>query len=302
MIAAPLWSVMVPVFGRGIYLEQTLRSVVEQSPGPARMQITVVENPSEHLAVREIIAGLGRREIEHVCHPRNLGMIANWNQCVRRARGELIHILHDDDYVLPGFYQKLEAAAERRLDCGLLLARCLEIDEAGEIERLSPRLRGLEQDAHDVRELLADNGIRCPGVVVRSTAYQRVGTFKEEIPYTADWDMWFRLIKAIGAVVLNEPLAAYRCRTDNMSSQFARTGELARAHAVMAGLLAKEDERLDLAKAVSAAAWRAAFLAEDYHQRGDAEAVAANESVWREFASPRDRFRRMFHRWLRRRQ
>jgi hypothetical protein len=33
----------------------------------------------------------------------NGGLAACWNECIARARGELIHILHQDDLVKPGF-------------------------------------------------------------------------------------------------------------------------------------------------------------------------------------------------------
>ena len=289
---------MVPAFGRGAFLEQTLRSVLDQGASPDQMQITVVENPSECQDIAQILARLQSPQVEHIRHLQNLGMIGNWNYCVQHARGELVHILHDDDYVLPGFYRKVEDAAARRSDCGLFITRCIEVDEAGALERLSPRLPGLEKSAREVQELLTDNGIRCPGVVVRSSAYRSVGAFMEEIAYTADWDMWFRLIKASGAAVLNEPLAAYRCRRDNMSSVMARSGEMARAHGLMAERLAAADARLDRAEARSAAAWRAAFLAGDFARRGDAEAARANEVIWREFARPRDRIIRLLRRWL----
>ena len=39
--------------------------------------------------------------------PKNNGLGRIWNRCIERARGEWVHILHQDDIVLPGFYKHL---------------------------------------------------------------------------------------------------------------------------------------------------------------------------------------------------
>ena len=42
----PFWSVMIPTYNFAKYLVKTLQSVLDQDPGPDRMQIEVVDDVS----------------------------------------------------------------------------------------------------------------------------------------------------------------------------------------------------------------------------------------------------------------
>jgi len=52
----PFWSVMIPTYkARPDYLEETLKSVLQQDPGPAQMQIEVVDDCSPDGAPEELV-------------------------------------------------------------------------------------------------------------------------------------------------------------------------------------------------------------------------------------------------------
>ena len=105
----PFWSVMVPVYMPNQFLEEALESVLCQGIGKDRMQIRVIDNCSPEQDVGERVTRIGGDRIEFSTNDRNLGLAGNWNQCVKQAKGDWIHILHHDDLVLPGFYRRFEA-------------------------------------------------------------------------------------------------------------------------------------------------------------------------------------------------
>jgi glycosyltransferase involved in cell wall biosynthesis len=110
----PFWSVMIPTYnGRADYLEETLRSVLQQDPGPDQMQIHVIDDASPNGAPTEFIRKLARKRVTVHCEPRNLELAGIWNRCIERARGKWVHILHQDDLVFPGFYQSLRSGIEK---------------------------------------------------------------------------------------------------------------------------------------------------------------------------------------------
>src|SRR2546423_1107808 len=54
--ARPFWSVMIPTYNaRADYLEETLRSVLRQDPGPEQMQIEVLDDWHARITVRNLI-------------------------------------------------------------------------------------------------------------------------------------------------------------------------------------------------------------------------------------------------------
>src|SRR5437879_1253487 len=103
----PMWSVMIPTYNRLTYLEQALRSALDQDPGPEQMQIGVVDNCSTEVDTEAFIRKIAGDRIEFYRNPQNVGTYLNCNQCIVHARGQWVHILHDDDAVLPGFYREL---------------------------------------------------------------------------------------------------------------------------------------------------------------------------------------------------
>ena len=81
--------------------------------GLDRMEIEVVDDCSTEDDPEAVVREVGKGRVKFHRKSRNEGVTANFNTCVQRSSGELVHILHGDDYVLPGFYRTIEDLAER---------------------------------------------------------------------------------------------------------------------------------------------------------------------------------------------
>jgi len=214
---------MIPVYNSTKYLAKTLESVLDQDPGPARMQIEVVDNSTVDLPELQQIEG-GRISVFR--HARPLSMAANWNSCIERARGEWVHILHSDDFVLPGFYSRLEDSLTSRNDAGAAFTRWTTVDDAGRIlEPSAPQLdvAGILTDGLD--RLAAAQVIQFPAMVVRKSAYEETGGFRGDLTYALDWEMWVRLAARYPVWYEPELLACYRVHTESETTRLRRMGE-----------------------------------------------------------------------------
>jgi len=207
----PLFSVMIPTYERTEHLAETLRSVLAQDLGPAVMQIAVLDNNSQNADVAGMVREIGGGRIEFHRHAQNLGMVGNLNACIEAARGEWVHILHDDDFVATGFYQALRAGMEASPDAGVLCCRCRYLDSAGRIMGVSPpeaRARGLVDDG--LWRMARGNFLQFCSVVVRRSAYEQVGGFDPTLRYVIDAEMWVRLAARFRVRFEPEALATYR--------------------------------------------------------------------------------------------
>jgi glycosyltransferase involved in cell wall biosynthesis len=222
---SPEWSVMIPVCNRLKYLRETLDSVLAQAPDPGKMQICIVDNSTEDIDWVNILSESDRNRIEIFKQKTHLPLMANWNTCIELARGNLVHILHDDDWVLSGFYSRVSLEASRHPECGGFFVRCFVVAEDGSIERLANRYRELEVASRSPGELRYYNDVLCPGVVIRRSAYEKVGNFNLKLTFCHDWEMWIRVIRNCWGVSINEPLAAYRYYAGNETSRQAASGE-----------------------------------------------------------------------------
>jgi glycosyltransferase involved in cell wall biosynthesis len=220
--ARPHWSVMIPTYQPTQLLEATLRSVLEQDPGPERMQIAVVDDGSTNGVAASVVEQLGSERIEYYGQTENRGLGRSWNACLEWSRGHWIHLLHQDDLVLPGFYAALEGAAP---EAGAAFCRHAFMEARGhweQISRLERAASGFLEDA--LARIAVDQPIQCPSIVVRRSAYEEVGGFRPDLCYALDWEMWIRI--AAHWPVWYEPrvLAAYRRSSANETARLMRSG------------------------------------------------------------------------------
>jgi len=221
----PRWSVLIPTYECAGYLRQTLASVLAQDPGPAAMQIEVVDDHSTGDDPAAVVNELGAGRVGFFRQPDNVGHVANFNTCIARARGELVHILHGDDAVEPGFY----AAMERGFtDPAIGAAFCRQriMNEHGRMIGVS-RVERETPGVLDrwIETIGAGQRLQTPSMVVRRTVYDHLGGFDPRLSYCEDWEMWVRIAAHYPVWYEPEPLAVYRMHTASSSGQKMRTGE-----------------------------------------------------------------------------
>jgi hypothetical protein len=190
------------------------------------MQIEVVDDASTFEDPEPIVRRVAGDRVSFFRNPRNLGLMPNFNNCVERSRGHWVHILHTDDFVLPGFYDRLRVALEAQNDMGAAFCRNTLIQENETCTGASELLRSTAGILNDFLEKIAlSNCIRCPAIVVKRDVYERLGGFRLDLPYTADWEMWIRI--AAHYPIWYEPatLAAYRLHPTSATAGFISSGE-----------------------------------------------------------------------------
>jgi glycosyltransferase involved in cell wall biosynthesis len=220
-----LWSVMIPTFNCAKYLRETLESVLLQDLGAARMQIEVVDDCSDKDDPEEIVNEVGRGRVLFHRNPINEGQPRNLNICIGRSRGHLIHILHGDDLVEAGFYREFGTAFASSPQCAAIFCRAFTINGNGDLLGLGDFCQSLKEVSDDARELMMNNPLDTPAVVVRRCFYEQFGGFDTCLNYTTDWDMWLRTVVYGRARMLNRPLASYRVSDGNLTSRHRRSAE-----------------------------------------------------------------------------
>jgi hypothetical protein len=223
----PLWSVMIPAYNCAEYLRETLSSVLVQDPGPALMQIEVVDDHSTEDDPAAVVEELGKGRVGFYRQAENVGYIRNFETCLQRSRGRLIHLLHGDDYVRTGFYSKLQRAFEGDREVAAAYCRHIITDEHGHWERISPLEQpksGVLADALD--RISSRHPVQTPSIVVRRDIYEKLGGFDRRISSCGeDWEMWVRIASRYPFWFEVEPLAVYRSSSSSLSGKAMRTGQ-----------------------------------------------------------------------------
>jgi glycosyl transferase family 2 len=253
----PLWSVMIPTYNCSEYLGEALASVLAQAPGPAQMQIEVVDDCSSDNPER-VIDEIASGRVDFYRQTENIGHVCNFNTCIERARGLLVHILHGDDSVLDGFYRAMQQPFSDHPAIGAAFCRDIYVHPTGreittnEIQSVS----GIIEDAPF--RLFTDIQVQPPAVVVRRATYECLGGYDVSVPTLEDLEMWVRIASSYPVWYEDSPLARYRRRPGSITSVSARSGAAIRGYRAEIGLVLEHLDVLRRREAYQAARRRCA--------------------------------------------
>ena len=218
---------MLPTFEPDGMLSRALASVLAQAPAHG-MQIAVVDDASRSADLERLVRTAdptGRVEI--LRHDDRLGIGGNWNRAVAAARGELIHLLHQDDYVLSGFYARMDRIFRRTPQIGMAFSRCRIIDGHDRLLKLTSRLRWTSGIIDGWLPIIARRQrVQCPAAIVPRRTYEQVGGYRTDLRHTLDWEMWVRIASHHAVGYEPRPLAAYRRHPGSETARLAATGDV----------------------------------------------------------------------------
>jgi glycosyltransferase involved in cell wall biosynthesis len=218
---------MIPTYNCAGYLRETLASVLAQDPGPEIMQIEVIDDHSTRDDPASVVEELGRGRVGFYQQPQNVGYIKNFETCLQRSRGKLIHLLHGDDCVRDGFYRKMQRGFDENPEIGAAFCRHIYMDMQSHWSYIS----SLEQPESGILDkwlerIAVQQRIQTPSIVVRRDVYERLGGFDRRIScWGEDWEMWVRIAASYPVWYEVEPLALYRMSSTSLTGRSMLTGE-----------------------------------------------------------------------------
>jgi len=225
-VERPLWSVMMPTYNPKDYIFEALESVLKQYPDDGSMQLEIIDDCSTKVDIPKIIEKIGDKRISYYRNPKNVGHSFNFTEAVRKSRGHLVHILHDDDLVKPGFYENFARIFEEYKDIGAAYCRQEYIDDDGKTMFFSePDLEktGILENA--LIKLAEKQRVQYCSMVVRRSTYEKVGGYVKKNIGCEDWEMWVRIASQFDIGYEPEALAKYRIHTTSMTLNDMRTGQ-----------------------------------------------------------------------------
>jgi glycosyltransferase involved in cell wall biosynthesis len=257
----PTVTICVPTYNCELTIETTLATAFEQSYGD--FECLVIDNASTDSTLDRVMRFNDCR-IRTLRNPVNIGPIANFNRCIREARGELIQFLHSDDRLLPNCLSRLVPLFADR-SVGLAFAR-------RRIESSNPRWATLYRtlqtplepldDVNDGMSIVrryVDSGSRGnwigepSSVMVRRSVLMEVGGFRPWLGLCSDMELWLRILARSNAAWVDEELSVRVHREGSLTGVYFHSGRAWLDHAwVLSGLA----HNRDLERRIRSKAWR----------------------------------------------
>ncbi len=213
----PLVSIVTPSYNQARYLEQTIRSVLDQDY--PHIEYLIVDGASSDGSV-EIIQRYASRLAWWVSEPDS-GQAEAINKGMSHAHGEIVAWLNSDDFYLPGAVAAAVQAFEAHPQARMVYGDMLAVDETGQtINRFRYRPLGLD-------DLLCFQIIGQPAVFLRRAAWEAAGGLDTSYHFLLDHHLWIRIGRQGAMVHIPQVWAAarYHAAAKNRAQATAFGGE-----------------------------------------------------------------------------
>ena len=185
--SVPTVSVIISTYNRADFLHRAIKSVLAQTY--IDFELIIVDDASSD-NTKEVVNSFYDERVEYLRHDNNKGAPAARNTGVKKAKGEYIAFLDDDDEWLSDKLEKQVKKMGKVSDkVGLIYSGWQIIENSYSSRKYYPQFKG------DVRKrlLLGPTVGSVSKVLIKKKCFDKVGVFDESLKSCQDWDMWKRL-------------------------------------------------------------------------------------------------------------
>ena len=216
----PLVSFIVASYNYGRFIATTLQSVLDQTVQD--LEVIVVDDASSDNSLAVIGSFADPRIRLHV-NDENIGLVRTYNKGVSLSRGEYINFLDPDDWIEPRKIEEQLALfpPEPRRGHRRKLREFFDADgkphpNAAEHEAIVNH----PHDFNNVETWIGDNKLHACSVLMKRSAFDRIGPRDETMTTASDYEHWTRA-HAYGCRfgIVQSALLCYRLHDENASAQ-----------------------------------------------------------------------------------
>lgn len=215
-MASPIVSVLIDTYNHERFIEQAIRSALEQDFPASDREILVVDDGSKD-RTPEIVAKFAPQV--RLIRKANGGQASAFNAGIPECQGEIVSFLDGDDWWAPGKLKLVVAAFSENRDVGLIGHSITEALADGshrnELVREFPRFR-VDSEAGARLFRLRKSFLGTSRMAFRAELLRHIGPVPEALTIQAD-EFLFTLGAVFSEVLLlREPLTFYRLHGQNL--------------------------------------------------------------------------------------
>ena len=208
----PLVSVVLPVYNGERYLRAAVQSLLRQTLKPIEI-IIINDGSTDH--TEQILGELATDPRVRPVHQHHLGIPRARNTGMVLAKAKYIAVHDADDLSLPERLAKQYAFLEQFPDVAVVGSLANAVNETGHIIGGSD---GMVTDPQQIAEMLPRHNCLVHGsVMMRTSALEAVGKYREAFALTHDYDLWLRMAEHFQIRNLAEVLYLRRSHPDSVS-------------------------------------------------------------------------------------
>lgn len=215
----PFFSIVVPTYNSGIFIEKTLSSIRQQSEVDYEVIISDDGSSDDTVRVVETAATCFNGKAKVLKNPHG-GPGATRNRAILAARGSWIAFLDSDDRWRPEKLSVMRRAIER--DGTVDLWCHSEIERKKEIDVILEHYKKFDKTISSFLSLYRQNTLSTSAVVMRKSILLKAGLFDETLLSAQDYDLWLRVAMHGKIDFVDDVLGESIIREGSISSQIDR--------------------------------------------------------------------------------
>ena len=214
----PFFSIIIPLYNKEQFIENTLKSVFEQTF--QNFEILIINDGSTDRSVKVIEKFQDKRI--RLIHQTNQGASAARNRGIEAAQADYICFLDADDY---WYHNHLEVLHNLIYDFpkgGLYCNRySIKVSHTKIIkltfDNIDEIYNGYVEDYYlsSLKNRIASSS----SIAIRKSVFEKVGLFDKNISSGQDIDMWIRIVNNYPVVISNKITAVYNYQIPNTLSK-----------------------------------------------------------------------------------
>mgnify|MGYP000914503847 CR=1 FL=1 len=218
----PTVSVVIPSYNHEKYIEDTIKSVLNQTFQD--FDIIITDDGSSDGTV-EKIKKFSDPRIKLFVFEENQGACRALNNCILNSKGKYVAYVSSDDIWEPEKLEKQVKFLDNNLQIAVVFTKVKIIDENSNpfIEKDHFYYSVFDQENRSNDEWLRTfffhgNCICHPSALFRREVYDKVGLYNEAMANLPDFDMWIRLCLKHNIHILDDTLIKFRIRDENANA------------------------------------------------------------------------------------
>ena len=209
------FSIIIPTLNSEKYLEETIRSIKNQSKS-ILIECIFTDGGSIDKTF-EIIDNFNQDNITKIVISKNLGMTKALNEGFNQANGKYLTYLNSDDKLDDLALQNLKISFESNENINWIIGNCENIGSKNYLNKIINLYKSKLLKKLDLRLLLVNNIISQPSVFWKKDFFYKVGKFDETLRFNMDYDMWIRMIKLSKPFIINHRISFFRRHSASLS-------------------------------------------------------------------------------------
>lgn len=221
--STPAITVVLPTYNGGAYVRESIESVLSQDTDDFELIVCDDASTDDTWSIVESYRGPCCRLLRN---EKNRGLFPTLNRLIREARSPWVHLLSQDDRMLPDCLRRTCDFAADHPEVAMIYSQLHFIDSVG---RRAPE--GIDNDNTPtiVQPLLGAQIMfyfgsiagNISNVSLLKTAFDDVGEFREDLEVSGDYEYWTRLSETHPIGFQRERLIELRTHADQFSKQWS---------------------------------------------------------------------------------